>query len=212
MATEVTHEETPRTESSAPPQKIEAVGPFTTEQLAAAKQAYDGLHALFASKVTVNNVSAPAPSQENIGNHKTMGDAADKALDLLHESSGKMLDLLGQGAAQIAATTEKAAPIIWKIMVKQQIANALANIIGPLIMLLGAWIFHLIIGASFGTVTDPSIKEWVIGLKFVAPIGVSIIGTIWLINALMQCLQQLVNPQYFAARDLIDMITRRQRY
>ncbi len=209
MTTEVTRNETTQAES---PQKVEAVGPFTAEQFAAARQTYEGLQALFAPKVTVNNVGSHSPNYEAVGNHKTMGDATDKALDMLHEGSSKMLDLLGQGAAQIAATTEKAAPVIWKIMVKQQIANALANIIGPIIMLLSAWIFHLIISASFGVVSDPNVKPWAVGLGFVAPIGLSIIAVIWFINALIECLQQLINPQYFAARDLISIITRRQKY
>ena len=34
--------------------KIDAVGPFSAEQLAAAKQAYEGLHVLFGPRVTVN--------------------------------------------------------------------------------------------------------------------------------------------------------------
>ena len=155
-------------------------------------------------------MGAPA-STEVTGDHKTMGDVGDKALDLLRDGAGKTLDLLGHGAAQIAATTEKAAPVIWKIMVKQQIANALANIIGPLMMLFGAWIFHLIINASYGEqVAGSDMAAWKAGLGLFVPICVAIIGTIWLINTLMESLQQLVNPHYFAARDLIDMITGRE--
>lgn len=206
-----TTEELPVESTASAMPKIEAVGPFSAEQLAAAKQAYDGLHALFGTRVTVNNVGTPQ-GLDVTGDHKTIGDVGDKALDLLRDGASKTLDLLGQGAAQIVATTEKAAPVIWKIMVKQQIANALANIIGPLVLLFGAWIFHLIISAAYGNqVAGSDLAAWKAGLGLFAPIVVAIIGTIWLIDALTASLQQLVNPQYFAARDLIYMITRHRR-
>lgn len=195
------------TESAQKSGKETTVGPFSAEQLADAQAAYESLHRLFGS-ILPNN-----PEGQN-GTRKSSAEVADKALDMLHDGATKTLEALGHGAAQIAATTEKAAPVIWKIMVKQQVANGLANVIGPLIAWLAAYFFHGIIVAAFGTAfgssSDSTVVGWKIFLGYVAPIAVGIAGTIWFIAALMRSLQQLVNPQYFAARDLINMITGRR--
>src|SRR4051812_15778591 len=97
-------------------------GPFSPEQMDNARKVYEGLTGIFGPKPA--SPDAASTTQTETGDHKHFADVTDKALNMF-----------SHGVAQIAATTEQAAPVVWRIMVKQQIANAIANLIGPIFAL-----------------------------------------------------------------------------
>jgi uncharacterized membrane protein YdbT with pleckstrin-like domain len=139
---------------------------------------------------------------------KTMADVANKGLDMV---KGFVVAL--------SSTLEKVAPQVWRVMVRQQYAKAISMLILPWGFLL-LIIFYLVIikkiwktpktkadleDETLHIEDGPDIipRRWLtIYIPFLAGIIVVIVGLFSLSDALLY----LINPEYYAIKDLLEMI------
>lgn len=135
-----------------------------------------------------------------------MAKVADKALDM---ASGML--------ASVAKTLEKAAPEVWRIMIRQQYAKAVMGLIVPWMLWLGILICTIILNFkikhSIRGCKEPVDRCDGCTLKLVAgiiiPIGLLGISGIWGANRLASTAAYLINPEFYAIRDLILMVLNR---
>lgn len=141
----------------------------------------------------------PAPPAGSSQDKRTMADVADRALDM----TGKLV-------ASISATLEKTAPKVWSIMIRQQYAKAIADLVLPWSLFLAGLIFMLIsvkynFSLKFADVSrDGQMAAWVV-VRF-APMVSMVVFTIWGAIALATTIKLLVNPEFYAIRDLLTML------
>ena len=174
----------------------------------------DKAEALAAAKVIIEKFGQPAaPAAETKPAQpqgKTMADVADKALDISTKYIG-----------QVAAVLEKAAPHVYKIMVRQQYAKAMGEIIGPLLWLLIPLIIASIIRHYWRiqrenvyddkhnrTIEASSDDERAahVGVTLVVPGILTLIAAGFFIYNLSQSIMYLVNPEYYAIKDLVQIL------
>ena len=111
--------------------------------------------------------------------------------------------------AQSAATLQKVAPDVWRIMIRQQYAKALGGVVFPLGMSLLAFIFAVVLHRKSGAWVfkketwqrDPD-GVFAFLLLFItwAPL---IVFTIAFLSGLTESIKFLINPEFYAIRDLI---------
>lgn len=133
--------------------------------------------------------------------NKTVADVLDKALDLV---SGSI--------ATIAAGVEKAAPHVWRIMIRQQYANAVGDLILPWGLFIVVLIYYKVLKNKWpkpektGSSDDITPRDaWIIFVA-VVPLGFGIIFGFWGIQNLTDSAKILINPEYYAIKDLIAII------
>lgn len=130
------------------------------------------------------------------------------------EVANKALDMAGNAVSTISAQIEKAAPHVWRIMVKQQYANATAWIALPL--------GFFICGLVYRKWTDSwkmqelrdddegidSLSSRELGITFVSVTMyvALVIPTLWLTVAVSFSIRHLVNPEYYAIRDMFQIV------
>lgn len=155
-------------------------------------------------------------TKEELKKGTTMAGVADKALDML-----------SQAVATISVTMEKVAPEVWKIMVRQQYAKAVADLSLPWGLLLIALCFVAIskrLWNKEGAIRD---REEVIAkakaenktaewsdhemgwrglITTLIPLVLGFICAIWGALVVKGSILYLMNPQYYAIRDLLQMI------
>jgi hypothetical protein len=165
----------------------------------------DKAEALAAARVILEKfgqapAAAPASSPAK-DNHKTMGDVADKALDISTKYIG-----------QVASVLEKAAPHVYKVMIRQQIARAIGNVIGPIVLLLALLMVVSILRHVWkepardrlGELTDEG--SFRVAATLVVPIIAAVILCIVLAIQLSDSVMYLINPEYYAIKDLVAML------
>jgi len=133
---------------------------------------------------------------------KTVADVLNKALDLVSGS-----------VATIAAGMEKAAPHVWRIMIVQQYANAASGILLPWGLLALVVVYYKIIGKRWPKPTEPDHPRYEFGpnsawwiFSRILPVFFGIIFGIWGVDNLSDSLKMLINPEYYAIKDLIVII------
>lgn len=139
----------------------------------------------------------PTPAPEK----KTMAQVADKALDMA-----------GGLVAQVAATLQKVAPSVWRIMIKQQYAKAAGDLIIPFGLIVGMMIINrkylkgyrdLVAKCDVNCKHDHmSGRVYGYGL----PAAAYSIGGLWFLIALSYSIKYLINPEFYAIRDLLIML------
>jgi hypothetical protein len=141
---------------------------------------------------------AETPPQE--GEHKTMGDVADKTIDLV-----------GKAVASVSSTLEKVAPHVWQIMVRQQYANAVGDLLIPwglvgLILVLFLTLKKMWVTTPTGRdyMSNEQISQLVFS-RILPTVGMLAFG-IWGVIALGESIKILINPEYYAVRDIITML------
>lgn len=146
------------------------------------------------------NQQAASPPATN----PTLAKVADKALDM---ASGLL--------ASIATTLQKTAPETWRIMIRQQYAKAVGDLIVPWMLfsvgLFGVWFLnkkfkHSISGCCVYNCDDCAWKS-VLGIA--VPWLFLSIGLLWGANRLADSLKYLVNPEFYAIRDLVLLVLNR---
>lgn len=135
----------------------------------------------------------PTPQQEQ---HKTPADVADRALTLFSSA-----------VAQVAASIEKVAPELFRVMVRQQYAKAASNLISPF----GAIIIALVAGwflRRIWKLPNTNTDEYVYYIAFarVIPVGFALCFGIWFVSNLSDSAAYLLNPEYYAIKDLVTMV------
>jgi len=156
------------------------------------------LGTLFGVEAKEQQASAQKTKQEQ--EPKTIAGVADKALDML-----------SQAVATISVTMEKVAPEVWKIMVRQQYAKAVMNCVVPIGLLLVLFIYMRLVGKYWKPEKEQKpndVSEWELRMCLVRviPVIMSCAAGLWFFNRLADSIVLLINPQFYAIRDLLQMI------
>lgn len=166
--------------------------PPTTAQPSAEdiKQAKENIRVLLGEQ-------KPTPEQG-----KNVADVMDKGLDML---SGYVGTLEG--------VVSKFAPEVWRIMVKQQYAKAISYPVfwGLLILLpIGFhWMGRKSVGAKKGQPlyeADTDSDGFLYGLFCILPSVAGMVCGAFFIYYLSQSIMIAVNPEYYALKDIIDLL------
>lgn len=180
--------------------------PLNKEEIQQLKAATEGLKEVF-------GIEGEKPATKTEGkkteNKKTIADVADKAVDM----AGKLV-------SQAAETIQKVAPDVWKIMIKQQYANALGNIVLPLLLIILVVAYNKVVAKKLGYAgkTQEEIKvlfdrmdstDDQVGVFIfydVVPVAGMLIVGIWTAIAVSASLKYIINPEFYAVRDMLLML------
>ena len=177
---------TPVLASAAPPDGGPAVSQEDQEKLRGQVNALGQLLGV------VKPAAQPSQSPE----HKTAADVAEHALTLF---SGAL--------AQVAASIEKVAPELFRVMVRQQYAKAATNLVAPLgaiiITLLAGWFLRRI-----WTLPKDGDDDYVAYnvIARVAPVVLALCFGIWFVVNLSDSAGYVLNPEFYAVKDLVTMV------
>ena len=127
------------------------------------------------------------------------------------EVANKALDMAGNAVSTISAQIEKAAPQVWRIMIKQQYANAIFWLSMPLGFFIvaliyvwrsGKWTFENFPN-EHPTLTDKrNCKEY----RAISQVLLTATSTIWLVIAFGFAIRYLINPEYYAIRNMFQIV------
>jgi hypothetical protein len=173
----------------------------------------DRADALAALKSIASKLETPPPAPTADGKAaptKSMADVADKALEM----SAKYI-------AQIAGLMEKAAPRVWKVMIVQQYAKGIAGILAPFgcILLMVIMIFasrkawHEPVtnkhqGDKAIPVVDYDCDEYTARqiITLILPMILTLLFGFWFALNLVDSAMYLINPEYYAVKDLFKLL------
>lgn len=185
-----------------PAQKLEDA--MTPEEAAALREGLRALAVAFGVDGTSSQPAAPAQKAQPAQQQKTMADVTDKALDLVVAF-----------ASQLSQAVERVAPEVWRIMLKQQYANAVGNIFFPAgaLLVLPTYMFTLHKAWKLsdeairrGWSSDSYIsKGWFV---YIIPTILFLGATIWLFWVGVESVKIFMNPEYYAIRDLLRLLIR----
>lgn len=140
---------------------------------------------------------------------KTTADVADRALTMVN----KLI-------VSVSESMEKVAPEVWRVMIRQQYAKAIGDLVVPLGLFLasiGYWFamrtprknveMKETAEASFRTSNNPPVDAlWYYCTAWAFPMaGMLICGT-WTLVCLSDSIKLLLNPEFYAVRDLIILL------
>ncbi len=129
----------------------------------------------------------------------------------------KAVDMVGVAVSNAASHLEKVAPEVWRVMVKQQYAKALTDPVKPLIFLIAILICQHVLAKKVVSGPKDNGREsddeyWArIWFRYIIPMVLGIIVTIWLAAELASSIKLLVNPEYYAFRDLLQIMLNQGR-
>ena len=161
-----------------------------------------------------------AQRQQQKAEGTTIAKVADKALDMVNSL-----------VASAAVTLNKVAPEVWRIMIRQQYANALSGPLLPfgILVLAGLWCFitkrmwlepqppdappqnasdaeQKMYEAKLSTCKDAR-TTWLVLTSIIPFIALCVFGT-WLVVEMRDSIKILINPEYYAFRDLLNILLR----
>jgi len=168
---------------------------LSPQDAAKAKAELENLAQAFGIKPpSTNGTTATSTSAEQ---HKTIGDVGDKALDMV-----------GKAVASISSTLEKVAPHVWKIMIRQQYAKAIGDLIVPWGLLFLVLLYWLILRKMWQPGSSEGDEEWWARFWVVRflPGLFSFIFAWWGFVRLSDSVMMLLNPEYYAVKDIITML------
>lgn len=174
-------------------------GPLSAEDTTAVRTVIQEASKLF----DVTPTPAPTPNKSASTSGKSPVDVADRALDMI----GNMVSVVAQ-------KVEQAAPEVYRIMVLQQLAEAASTIL----IWGGLFLFALIVQRKLGkrediprweaANTDSEKFAWMFG-RGIPGFCVGLFGVLGTIQ-IGGAIKMVVNPQYYAIRDLLQMILHSQ--
>lgn len=136
---------------------------------------------------------------------KTAADVADKALDMI-----------GGMVGQLSDTLSRIGPQVWRIMIRQQYAKAIADTLVPLLLLFMCGLYASVIRALWkkpeAMFSDRSGSTWTdvytawVWLANIIPVAFGIIFFIWSAIETSASAKYLINPEYYAVKDILTMI------
>ena len=132
--------------------------------------------------------------------HKSMADVLDKTLDISVKAFTTIVGYL-----------EKAAPWVWKTMIRQQYATAIMRLVVPTGMLVLTLILVTLARKKilkprqgYDSWTD---SEWgMFSFRTVIPIIATTAFGLWFLERLSDSIALFINPEYYALKDLIQMV------
>ena len=126
------------------------------------------------------------------------------------EVADRVVDLGARAIAQAAGTVKKVAPEVWRIMIRQQYAKAAGQLIVPFGMFLISWFCWLkmkvlrdYVSAGKGTSEQ---RDWAATGGYGAPLLLLFIFGFWFLQSLANTIQYVVNPEFYAFRDLLVLL------
>ena len=149
---------------------------------------------------SATNAPVPADSAKPINDHN-ISDVANKALDMM-----------GTAVATLSSSISKIAPHVWVIMIRQQYAKAVDNVLVPFFLLIASIIYTVIIRKKLPP-ADSWDQDWdesdAFRFIFRGVIPTTILGacTIWFVSDLGDSIKLLINPEYYAIKDILLMLT-----
>lgn len=149
------------------------------------------------SKVVGADTPASKTS-EKTNDHKTVADVADKALSMF---SGLV--------ASLSDSMKKIAPHIWEIMVRQQYATAIGNVIVPLLLLLTSALYMIGIRKYWSSPDEDTNTDTIavkVVFRSVIPLILMAIFSIYSVIEIANSVQMLINPEYYALKDLLSLV------
>jgi hypothetical protein len=150
--------------------------------------------------------AAPSVSAKPVDDHKTVGDVADKALDMF---SGVV--------ASIATNIQNIAPHLWRIMIIQQYTKAVGDLVIPFGLLIIAISYLVIIRKMWKpcdedtkwerkyTTYSDTFTAQIIFRTIIPTIAVIICGVVFMFY-LSDSIKYLINPEYYAVKDILTMV------
>lgn len=179
--------------------QVPATATFSDQDREAAKKELQKVGELFGVK---KNISPPPATKQEAP--VTMPEVADKALTMV-----------GNAVGTIAGIVQKVAPEVWEIMVRQQYAKAIAGIIVPSGLILLLWMVTLAVKRFWPCDKTESYFDrngqfnnrgtraaWTTLL----PVALTAILGVWFFNQLADSALLLINPKYYAVKDLLEML------
>ena len=124
----------------------------------------------------------------------------------------KALDMVGNAVATLSNSLSKIAPQVWRIMIIQQYAKAVDSIIVPTLLLILLCVLTVIVRKNF-----PAPPAWddhwdgtewgMFWIRTVIPIILLCILGCVLVGCLSESVKLLINPEYYAIKDILMMLT-----
>ena len=110
--------------------------------------------------------------------------------------------------ASVSKTLESVAPNVWRIMIRQQYANAIADLVLPWLLFVIALVIWGITQKKWVLKDCSSDDEKVARMIFawIVHVACGAIFAIWGAIALSDSIKYLINPEYYAVRDLLTML------
>jgi hypothetical protein len=161
--------------------------------------------------------STRAADTKDNGDHKTVGDALDKGLDMAKET-----------VVYLAAKIEQVAPQLWQILRVQQYVKGAISLINPLGFLFVILLYRYLLlkwwkpqpGDDDATapvkkmVRDsdgdnwpvPTHKGWRGLLSIALPLAMLVVGGIWFYSSISNAAGYFINPNYYALKDIIILV------
>lgn len=140
------------------------------------------------------------------------------ATKTLAEVSDKALDMIGNTIAQIAEQIQKVAPKIWEVMVKQQYAKAIAGLVTPFLVFF-ITLFAAILTRKSWKLDEVDEKDDIFSkdtiftergfrafVTFFIPLIVCTFAALSFSSSLSDSVLYLINPEYYAVRDLVKLL------
>jgi hypothetical protein len=188
----------------------QATATFSEQERAEAKKQLQGVGELF-------GVKKPTSPEQTKTESKSTAKTEDKPVNMA-EVASKALDMVGNAVGTIAGIVQKVAPEVWEIMVRQQYAAALAMLVGPFLFLLIVAVYVVVVKkywkrypddtGYFDHSSDPTLKFFRALLTTFIPGIMAIIFSGVLAYRIGDALPMLINPKYYAVKDLLEMLLR----
>jgi len=146
---------------------------------------------------------------------QTTETAGEKSKLNLAEVADKLVDKASDSVAYIAAKIENVAPEVWRIMIKQQYANAVEKLLLPWGLVGVTFLFVILAKNRFRESDDDDPKDWdsnhpAYWCVKVVPTFLAAAFSIWGVIASTTAIKMLINPEYYAIRDLLTMLFKQQ--
>lgn len=176
---------------------------LTAEDVKTIQDAAQGLSVAF-------GVQTPTPAPQvsaTPAQPKTVAEVADKAVDMV-----------GRLVASAAQTLQKVAPDVWRILIKQQYAKAIGDLTLPVGLFMIALVFNGVYFKSVRKIREGCAAKqghcghssdthtWYSFCGNVLPVILFSILGIWTFAQLASSIKYLINPEFYAIRDLLTMI------
>ncbi len=181
-------------------QQPQQAQPFNADQKQQAQEQLRQLGEVFGvprpTKAAASNNPATTTTPEE---PKTIASVADRALDMV-----------GNAVASISSMVQKVAPEIWRIMIRQQYANAVECVAIPFGFLLTLLTYKFYVnkhwqpsGAQNEWENELIWRRWLVQIL---PTGAMLLTGCGLVIGLTQAFQIWINPEYYAVRDLLQTL------
>jgi hypothetical protein len=151
----------------------------------------------FAQATSASAVPVPAPIS-SVATVPTFAGVADKTVS-------ETFSLIKDGASVLGDTVKKVAPEVWRVLILQQYVKAAQGIFIPLMVLILAGLYYKIINKVWKKPEYDDDFGHQVCCK-VLPIGVLIITFVVFIIGISNAIQYIINPEYSAILDLLDMV------